>query len=304
VTDVLVRSAEEDDLAAIAAITVATGQQEEWGGTNPAYVRHLMAHGRFVVAEVAGRVSGFGAAQRIGAGSAAVTVLCDLFVDPAAHGRGHGRAMLTELWSASGRKQTFASRHAHAMPLYTSFGLDAWWPLLYLQGDPGRLTEQPGWRADTVPAAAAAQCELDWTGIDRASDYEAWAARPGAESVLLRLDGAELATSIVLRSGPEAGIMRLATAPSVDDCTSAAAVLTALGGLAAMPGQMTSAKQMTSAELAGPAPPLANVCVPAPHPAVRELLAVGWRVDDFDLFMASEPGLLDPRRAVPSPGQA
>jgi hypothetical protein len=34
------------------------------------------------------------------------------------------------------------------------------------------------------------------------------------------------------------------------------------------------------------------------------LLAAGWRVDEFDLFMASEPGLLDPRRAVPSPGQA
>jgi hypothetical protein len=67
VTDVLVRSAEEDDLAAIAAITVATGQQEEWGGSNPACVRHLMAHGRFAVAEVAGRVSGFGAAQRIAA---------------------------------------------------------------------------------------------------------------------------------------------------------------------------------------------------------------------------------------------
>jgi hypothetical protein len=46
------------------------------------------------------------------------------------------------------------------------------------------------------------------------------------------------------------------------------------------------------------------VCLPAPHPAVRALLAAGWQFDEFDLFMASEPGLLDPRRAVPSPGQA
>ena len=27
-------------------------------------------------------------------------------------------------------------------------------------------------------------------------------------------------------------------------------------------------------------------------------------IDEFDLFMASEQNLLDPRRAVPSPGQA
>jgi hypothetical protein len=48
----------------------------------------------------------------------------------------------------------------------------------------------------------------------------------------------------------------------------------------------------------------AQVCLPAPHPAVRALFAAGWRFDEFDVFMASEPGLLDPRRAIPSPGQA
>ena len=42
----------------------------------------------------------------------------------------------------------------------------------------------------------------------------------------------------------------------------------------------------------------------APHPAVRPLLAAGWRTEDHDLFMATDPGLLDPRRAVPSPALA
>jgi hypothetical protein len=37
---------------------------------------------------------------------------------------------------------------------------------------------------------------------------------------------------------------------------------------------------------------------------VTEVLAARWRLGEFDLFMATEPGLLDPRRAVPSPGQA
>ena len=43
------------------------------------------------------------------------------------------------------------------------------------------------------------------------------------------------------------------------------------------------------------------VCLPGPHPAVRPLLAAGWRVAEFDLYMATEPGLLDPGRVVPSP---
>jgi hypothetical protein len=43
----------------------------------------------------------------------------------------------------------------------------------------------------------------------------------------------------------------------------------------------------------------ARVCLPAPHPATRALLAAGWRVTEFDLHMASEPGLIDPRTLVP-----
>jgi hypothetical protein len=38
--------------------------------------------------------------------------------------------------------------------------------------------------------------------------------------------------------------------------------------------------------------------------AVRALLAAGWRVEESDLFTATGPGLLDPRRVVPSPALA
>jgi hypothetical protein len=48
----------------------------------------------------------------------------------------------------------------------------------------------------------------------------------------------------------------------------------------------------------------ALACLPAPHPAVRPLLAAGWRAQDHDLFMATDPALLDPRMAVPSPALA
>jgi hypothetical protein len=80
----------------------------------------------------------------------------------------------------------------------------------------------------------------------------------------------------------EYGVTHLASAPSAD---AADAVLAVLAGLRPQDGQ-------------------AVVCLPGPHPAVRPLLAAGWRVAEFDLYMATEPSLLDPGRAVPSPALA
>ena len=130
-----IRAAEPADTAAIAAIAIATGQDHDWSARNPAYVQHLMGHAVLLVAESAGQVTGFGAAQQVGPAAEPVTMLCDLFVDPDTHGSGTGRALLAELWGPAERRITFSSTHPHALPLYTSFGLDAWWPLLYLHGD-------------------------------------------------------------------------------------------------------------------------------------------------------------------------
>jgi GNAT superfamily N-acetyltransferase len=286
VHDVMVRAAGEADLAAIAAVTIATGQHDDWGGANPAYVRHLLEHGRVVVTELGGEVVGFGAVQRIGSGPDAVSMLCDLFVEPAAHGCGCGRAMLADLWSDAANKMTFSSLHSRAAPLYTSFGLDAWWPLLFLRGDPDRLLVIDEWTLEAVSAVLAARYERDWTGMARAAEYQAWAARPGGESVLVSRAGQVIGAGAVITSGPDRGIVHLAMSPTVDDGAAAGVVL------------------QTLAQLAGPAAQTAHACLPAPHPAVRALLAAGWQFDEFDLFMATAPGLLDPRRAVPSPGQA
>jgi GNAT superfamily N-acetyltransferase len=284
--DVRVRPAAETDFTAIAAVAVATGQDDEWGGSNPAYLRHLLGHGRVVVAELAGRVAAFGAVREIGAGDDSVSMLCDLFVDSAVQGRGCGRAMLTDLWAHARRKMTFSSLHANAMPLYTSFGLDAWWPLLYLRGETARLPIIDEWTVEAVTAGPVARYELSWTGADRLADHEAWAARPGGESVLVRRDAEVVAAGTVVNSGPDRGIVHLAASPAADDGDAAAAVLFTL---AALEGQDSE---------------VAHVCLPAPHPAVRALLAAGWRFDEFDMFMATEPGLLDARRAVPSPAMA
>jgi GNAT superfamily N-acetyltransferase len=285
VTNVRVRAAARADLAAIARVAEATGQVEEWSGSDPAYVGHLLAHGRVAVAEHGGAVAGFGATRRIGTGPAAVTMLCDLFVGPRFHGQGIGQALLADLWQAGTPRMTFSSLHAHALPLYTRAGLDAWWPLLYLGGDVRALDRPDGWAVAAATPAQVAALEADWTGTDRAADHLAWAARPGGRAVLARRRTGVLAAGTVAGEGAEYGIVHLALAPAAGDGEAAGAVLAVLAALDPPDGR-------------------ARVCLPAPHPATRPLLAAGWHVDFVDVFMATGPGLLDPRRAVPSPALA
>jgi len=282
---VTVRDATHEDLARIAEITVATGQDEEWAGSNPDYVRHLMRHGQVVVAEGAGEVAGFGAVLVIGTGPSAISMLCDLFVDPSMHGRGWGRAMLAELWRDQPRRMTFSSLHANAVPLYTSFGLDAWWPLLYLYGGAGSVAMPDGWSVEQVTPDEAGQAEQAWTGTDRTEDHRAWSRRPNGVSATASYAGELMAVGTFGGQVQDFGITHLAISPAADDEAAASAVLAAIAGVVP-PGD------------------LARVTLPAPHPAVRSLLPAGWRFDEFDLFMATDPSLLDPRRAVPSPGQA
>jgi GNAT superfamily N-acetyltransferase len=279
---IAVREAVPADLPQIAAVALAAGQDEEWGGAGAAYVTHLLAHGRVVVGVCGDSVIGFGATRPIGSGPGAVSMLCDLFVDPRLHGSGCGRAMLAELWPGRGRRMTFSSLHGHALPLYTSFGLDAWWPLLYLRGRVGAVAAPDGWRADPATPAEVAALELAWTGVDRSDDHLAWARRPAGVGLLARRGGQVMAGATAGGAAGEYGLTHLALAPSAD---AAEAVLAMLAGLRPEDGQ-------------------ALVCLPGPHPAVRPLLAAGWRVAEFDLYMATEPGLLDPSRAVPSPALA
>ena len=193
--------------------------------------------------------------------------------------------MLAALWEDGSPRMTFSSLHAHALPLYTRAGLDAWWPLLYLGGDMTRLGAPPGWTVAARPPEQVAALEEEWTGIGRTADHLAWAARPHGQAVVARLEGAALAAGTVAGAGAEYGIVHLAVSPAVSDDEARDAVIAVLASLAP-PGSQ------------------ARVCLPGPHPAVRPLLIGGWRNDFVDLFMATDPGLLDPRRAVPSPALA
>ncbi len=237
-----------------------------------------------VVAEAADRMVGFGGTIRIGSGADAISMLTDLFIDPAAHGRGYGRAILTELWGGEHRRMTFSSRHPNALPLYTSFGLDAGWRLLYLTGPVGRVAETPRWSVAAVTPELAADLERTWTGADRTADYQMWAARTQGAAVIAGRagrNGRPLAVGVIGGPAGEFGIMHLAMARSAEGADAAEAVLAVLRSL-------------------DPPGGVARVCLPAPHPAVRPLLATGWRIAEFDLHLSSEPDLIDALRAVPS----
>jgi GNAT superfamily N-acetyltransferase len=282
---VAVRRAEASDLSAIAEISRATGQDEDWDHVYPAYIGHLLEHGTLLVGQRDGVVAGFGATLRIGSGAASISMLTDLFVHPAAHGSGTGRAILTRLWDGEPRKMTFASLHAHALPLYTSFGVDAWWPNLYLRGDVRRLRVPDGWSVAVAEPDLIGRLELEWTGADRTAEHRMWARWPGGASLVASLDGKPAAAGSVGGASPEYGISHMAVHASLADEGARDAVLAVLASLEAPDGQ-------------------ALVCLPAPHPATRSLLSAGWRVVEFDIYMASEFGLIDARRLVPSPALA
>jgi GNAT superfamily N-acetyltransferase len=280
-----IRRADADDLRAIIAIARATGQDEDWDEVYPAYVRHLMTRGSLLVAERSGTITGFGATLRIGTGSQGISMLTDLFVDPAAHGSGTGRALLNALWSGERRRMTFSSLHANALPLYTMFGVDAWWPLLYLRGDVGRLRMPGGWSVSPADPAEVGALERAWTGSDRSAEHEFWAGWPGGSAVIANLDGQPTAAGTTGGAGLEFGICHLAVDPRSEAGDAGNAVIAVLAWLKPADGK-------------------ARVCLPAPHPATRPLLAAGWRIEEFDLHMASEFGLIDALRLAPSPALA
>ncbi|MFU8854639.1 GNAT family N-acetyltransferase [Micromonospora sp. SL1-18] len=281
-----VRGATGSDLEAIARVAEAAGQRGEWTGADPAYVGHLLRHGRVAVASDEDRIIGFGATRGIASRGGVTSMLCDLFVNPAQHGRGCGRALLGELWpDQSAPRMTFSSQHPHALPLYTSVGLHAWWPLLYLTGDVRAVRPPAGWTVAPSAPEAVSRFEAGWTGVDRSADHHAWARRPNGTGLVAALDGRPLAAGTAAGEGEGFGLVHLASAPRLPDAQVGDSVLAVLAALGGADGH-------------------ARVCLPAPHPAVRPLLAAGWRATDLDLFMATEVDLLDPRRCVPSPALA
>jgi hypothetical protein len=156
------------------------------------------------------------------------------------------------------------------------------WLSLYLEGDAESLPSPDPtltvW--DATPEELAA-LEEAWTGSARPSDHVYWASYPAADAFLI--EDAD---------GPVAfGYARAKQATTTR----------ALDRLLARPG-------------ADPVPPIlaglvraarsgrVQVVIPGPSPALPVLLERGFRVVDRDVYLASDPSLVDPARLLPNPG--
>ncbi|MFI5954463.1 GNAT family N-acetyltransferase [Cryptosporangium sp. NPDC051539] len=242
-----------EDLPGIRAISLATDQPETESGAEAAYVELVRETGRAVVAVDGAEVLGWAGEVPTPSG----TLLSDLFVDPAVHARGVGTALLKGLWPhAAGGRYTFSSKHPAALPLYARAGLVPSWPLLYLSGPIGRLPLGV-LRVEKVDArtAAAAAARLTGWSRPRTALFDYWAR--DASALIVR-DGTRLVAA-------GAGSPTVLTHLTCPDRGFAAGALFA--AVAALGGDWLAC------------------CLPGPHPAVRTLLAAGFRIDDFDLHV-------------------
>src|SRR3569833_646123 len=248
-----VRTARDADLPAIARIGVDNGDAD---GADSRYVAHLRGHGRLLVAEEEGAPTGYCGVRRIGG----LTLLTDLFVDPARHGSGTGRRLLDAAFTQDGDRSTFASRDPRAMSLYVRYGMVPRWPLLYLYGPP-LAGAAP---AERVSPEEAAGAERRLNGRDRSADYAFWAAAPGATGLVVR-DGSDVVAAGIAGAGR---LFHLVTADGAGPASVLAAALATFDA------------------------PRVRLCLPGPHPALPLLLDARWRIEDADQHMSSRPGLL------------
>jgi GNAT superfamily N-acetyltransferase len=272
---VVFRLAGEDDVPAIRRISLALGQAEEDSGSDAEYVQFLLATGTVMVAETASgsSVIAWGAVKQ----SRGRSMLTDLFVDPDHQARGVGAGLLRRLWPNGPQEParfTFSSRHPAALPIYARAGLAPSWPLLYMSGDRRSLAGPDGsahLEVRQVDAGSAAAADMRLASAGRAdvadvadiaglaADYRWW-GRGRLLSGLIVLDGARpVAAGVATRSG-------LAHLTCPDERNAAPAVIAALLALDA---------------------PEVSLCLPGPHPAVRDLLEAGFRIDDYDISMST-----------------
>lgn len=284
-----IRRATAADLPGTAGVLRANGEPADWlDGPGVLYLEHMLRRGRMWVAAADGEGGPDGDAARIDGFSVGVdlgdaVMLADLFVDPARHDGGLGKALLEAALDGRFPRLTNSSADPRALSLYVRAGLRPWWPTLYLEAPAGasdRLPVAPDTTIEVADVARTAELSRVITGIDRTADYAHYASLPGSTGFVVREAGAVAAVGWG-RPGATSG-RKLHHAVIAQD---ADPVQAALGAVRAVT----------------PRGEPFEGCVPGPHPALPVLLHAGYRIADRDTFCASEPGWLDPVRVLPNP---
>ena len=270
-----IRTAVTADLDALVDIAAVVDPPADDAELDMTYYRHLLKHGRLVVAEESDIVIGYAATIEAGLSRH----VSDLFLHPDARGQDIGRKLLDDVWDAAAvsvSRQTFSSLHPAAQALYLRAGMTPMWPLFYLNGSSVALPGN-GMEVRAVNGEAATKYEAEWLGWDRSTEYRYWAERPGARVFAVR-DG-ELVVAV--------------------GCTVRNRTMHTLGRLACrdqslVPGAVAAAARWCGNDV--------MIAVPGGNRALPMLIDAGWRLVEHDLYYASEPGLIDPARLLPHPG--
>jgi GNAT superfamily N-acetyltransferase len=270
-----IRTAAIEDLDAVVDIALMVDPPADDAELDVGYYRHLLDHGRLVVAEASEIVIGYAAAIEVGPS----LHVSDLFLHQDARGQGVGRKLLDALWDVDAEslpRQTFSSLHPAALPLYVRAGMTPMWPLLYLTGSSITL---PASRlaVQEVDGEAAAEHEARWLGWDRRTEYGYWSNRSGAR-VFAVFDG---------------------QSPVAVGCTVHNRTMYTLGRLACLDASLLPDALSAAARWCGDD---MMVAVPGVNSAVPMLVDAGWSIVEHDLYCASEPGLVDPALLLPHPG--
>ncbi len=282
-TAALVRVATPDDIPSIREILASNGNDAPAGQLRGPdvvgpYLRHLIARHRTLVSELPGtRVVAFGAIADVGL----AWHLADLFVHASRLGKGLGRPLLSRLYGDRQPRTTFASDDPRALPLYLRARMAARWATLYLRGGPSAARH-----AGADPRASALEVvdgdpadltalELLWTGADRSVDRAYWAVMSGSDPFVVRDADGPVAVGYGRdrQIGPAArAVDRLVVRPGAEPV---GPVLAAI------------ARCIAHGETL-------DVTVPGPHPALPDLLEVGLRIEDRDIYCAGPADPVDP----------
>lgn len=267
-----IRPAGVDDLDAVSDIASIVDPPPDGADFDPAYYRHLLLHGRVVVAEASEIVVGYAAVIDVDGSQH----LSDLFVHQDIRSHDVGRQLLDAVWKNETPRQTFSSLHPAALPLYIRAGMTASWPLLYLHGATKRLPAS-SLVVEPCDAGSAAGHEAEWLGWDRRIEYGYWSQRRESQIFRVLAGATTIAVGCAVSSRGVHSLGRLAWAEPSDACPVLAAAARWCGDdlMVAVPGE--------------------NLTVPM-------LIESGWRYIEHDLYCATEGGLIDPQRLLPHPG--
>jgi GNAT superfamily N-acetyltransferase len=286
----IIRPAGEADLP---AAYDAFYQTEVHGDPNPpppgsnAELRHVFHTGRIYVAEVDGKVIGFGGAVSRGNQD----ILTDLFVQPGAQSSGLGKALLDHvLPPAAGRvRSTFSSSDHRAHSLYTRHGLRPLWPhyCLAMRGmQARRWPDQDVAMVETSPHdPELLRWDAGLSGSERRLDFEYWARDQRAAMFWLERAGRRVGYGVVrLNAG---------TLAHPDSCEA--------GPVGVARPEDAAACALAVAHWAADHAPRVLINVPGPHPALAPLLAVGFHITYVETFHSeAESPTFDTRRYIAS----